>query len=227
MQRLVAGFRIAKLCSKPLHNLRLLVGKATNFYMQDNQPSYERDDGRISDAAAERLRKFARAALPNGAILRKQTLFSEDKAMGSRALKRILSLDVDGVLHPDPRLQPRHDVATLAWLDHLVPLLAAHPDVGLLVHSSWRETYTAAELQDMLHPLEERFAGVAPPGEKGLAIATWKRAHAPDALMLAIDDDLELQVQPGIEVLHCDPRTGLSGPGAQRAIMEWLKRTTE
>jgi predicted NAD/FAD-binding protein len=56
------------------------------------------------------------------------------------ALRRILSLDVDGVLHPDPRLLPRQEVATLAWLDYLVPMLTGHPDVELLVHSSWRET---------------------------------------------------------------------------------------
>ncbi|MCK9687333.1 HAD domain-containing protein [Scleromatobacter humisilvae] len=134
-------------------------------------------------------------------------------------------MDVDGVLHPDPKRVPRQEVAALAWLDHLVPLLVAHPDVELLVHSSWRETYTPAELQDMLHPLEERFAGVAPPGERGAAIAEWKRSNAPDAVLLAIDDDIELQAQPGIEVLHCDPMSGLSDVSVQRAIEDWLART--
>ena len=139
--------------------------------------------------------------------------------------RRILSLDADGVLHPDPRSLPRQEVATLAWLDCLVPLLVGHPDVELLVHSSWRETYSAGDIQGMLHPLESRFAGVAPPGEKGAAIAEWRRLNAPDAELLAIDDDVELQPQPGIEVLHCDPQRGLSDVGVQRAIKEWLDRT--
>ena len=55
-------------------------------------------------------------------------------------MQRFLSLDFDGVLHPSPRHLPRQDVAVLAWLDDLEPLLEAHPDVGLLVHSNWRET---------------------------------------------------------------------------------------
>jgi hypothetical protein len=141
------------------------------------------------------------------------------------ALRRILSLDVDGVFHPDPRLLPRQEVAMLAWLGYLVPMLTGHPDVELLVHSSWRETHSADDIQDMLHPLEARFVGVTPPGERGAAVAEWKRSNAPGAVLLAIDDDAEHHAQPGIEVLHCDPRRGLSDIGVQRAVRDWLEPT--
>lgn len=86
-------------------------------------------------------------------------------------MQRILSLDFEGVLHLSPHPWPRQDVAVFSWLDHLVPLLDAHPDVGLLVHSSWRESYRPDEIQDMLHPIEARFVGGAPRGERGAAIA--------------------------------------------------------
>ncbi len=82
-------------------------------------------------------------------------------------MRRILSLDFDGVLHPSQLHLPRPDVAPLPWLDHLAALLGPYPDVGLLVHSSWRETYTVDEIQDMLHPMELRFVGVAPRGDSG------------------------------------------------------------
>ena len=76
---------------------------------------------------------------------------------------RVISLDFDGVTHPSPHSVPRRtDVAPLQWLDFLAELLERHPDVGLLVHSSWRETYSEDELRDMLHPLEDRFLGVTP-----------------------------------------------------------------
>lgn len=137
---------------------------------------------------------------------------------------RILSLDFDGVLHPSPRHLPLQNVAVFAWLDHLVPLLDAHPDVGLLVHSSWRETYSANEIQDMLHPMEHRFVGVAPAGERVESIARWRNDHAPQSRILVIDDDRELLAVPGVAVLHCDPRFGLSDLAVQRTIKEWLER---
>ena len=140
-------------------------------------------------------------------------------------MRRIISLDFDGVLHPSPRHLPRQDVAVFSWLDHLELLLVEHHDVGLLVHSSWRETYPSDEIQDVLHPMEARFVGVAPPGDRAAAIVAWRQSNAPDSLILAIDDDCELQEISGVEILRCDPRLGLSEEAAQRAVAAWLERT--
>ena len=137
---------------------------------------------------------------------------------------RIISLDFDGVLHPSPHHHPRAEVATLAWIDHLVPLLEGHPDVGLLVHSSWREVHSLDDLQDMLHPMEGRFAGVTPPGERQASLTEWRAAN-PDARMLVIDDDPDVEAPAGASLVRCHPTTGLAAPNVQAEIAAWLDAT--
>lgn len=140
---------------------------------------------------------------------------------------RVISLDFDGCTHPSPQLVPRReDVPALAWLDELAMQLEPHPDVGLLVHSSWRENYAPAELEDMLHPLSARFVGVAPVGlPRAEAIKRWLDAH-PGVSLLAVDDEPgEFNGFADIELVVCDPRFGLSGPDVQKAVRAWLERT--
>lgn len=135
---------------------------------------------------------------------------------------RVISLDFDGVLHPSPRHLPRQDLPVFVWLPHLERLLEPHEDVRLLVHSSWRESFRVDEIEDMLHPMEHRFLGVTPPGERGAGIEAWRQQHAPDSRCLAIDDDEGLQAQSDFDVVHCDPRRGLSDLAVQQAIIRWL-----
>lgn len=139
---------------------------------------------------------------------------------------RVISLDLDGVTHPSPHSAHRRtDVAPLQWLDILGVLLKEHPDVGLLVHSSWRETYSEDELQDMLHPLESRFAGVAPAGQRAQAIQQWLKAY-PGVQLLAVDDEPnEFPGSYGYWLAACDPQHGLADPQVQSSIKGWLQRT--
>ena len=137
---------------------------------------------------------------------------------------RIISLDFDGVLHPSPHHHPRAEVATLAWIDHLVPLLEGHPDVGLLVHSSWREVHSLDDLQDMLYPMEARFAGATPPGERQASLTEWRDAHLNPPL-LVIDDDPDVEAPAGSSLVRCNPRTGLAARDVQDAISAWLEAT--
>ena len=142
-----------------------------------------------------------------------------------RRWHRIISLDFDGVTHESPKHVSIATVAPLAWLDHLERLLEPYPDVGLLVHSSWRETYSVDEVLDMLHPMEHRFVDVVPPGGSGPAIAAWRFANSPGRPMLVIDDAPELEAPPGVALVRCDPRHGLADESAQRAIAAWLDAT--
>jgi hypothetical protein len=141
-------------------------------------------------------------------------------------MQRIISLDFDGVLHPSPRRSKRRDLPVFCWLDCLARLLSEHPDVLLLVHSSWRETYRPDEIADMLTPLDGRFVGVAPPGLRGEAVLQWQRSHAPRSALLAIDDeDDEFPAHLNLLLVRCSPDSGLSGDGVQAEVEAWLKKT--
>lgn len=141
--------------------------------------------------------------------------------------QRIISLDFDGVLHPSPRLAVKPELPVFCWIDCLDRLLVSHPDVRLLVHSSWREAYRPDEIADMLMPLESRFLGVAPPGSRGEAIVQWQLRHSPHARILVIDDDeSEFSSHPDLQVLYCDPAKGLSAVDVQEAIAAWLEQTS-
>ena len=141
-------------------------------------------------------------------------------------VRRVISLDFDGVLHPARDA----GIPVFAWLDHLVRLLTSHPDVALLVHSSWREVYAPDEIAEMLEPLEARFIGVAPPGERYAAICDWRRDQRPEILLLIIDDDrtafpLSGSVGPGMRMVFCEPTRGLSCSHVQVSIAAWLEET--
>lgn len=140
---------------------------------------------------------------------------------------RVVSLDFDGVTHPSPKCVPcRADVATLEWLDILAELLQPYPDVRLVVHSTWREVYSEEEIRDLLHPLEERFIGVVPPGERTEALVEWSDAHSEVAQLLVLDDEsLDLERPPGRELVACNPRFGLAADDVRGAVAAWLERT--
>lgn len=82
------------------------------------------------------------------------------------SIQRLLALDFDGVSHPvgaaEDGAQPTH----FCWLPHLPALLAPHPDVAVLVHSTWRYEYADGELRDLLGPVGESFVGTVPRGPR-------------------------------------------------------------
>jgi hypothetical protein len=141
-------------------------------------------------------------------------------------LRRVISLDFDGVLHParDP------DVPVFAWLEHLVTLLASHPDVMLLVHSSWREAYRSDEIGEMLQPLDDRFIGVVPHGERYAALCAWLKGQQPELALLIVDDDRKayppsVSDDSSMQIVYCDPTRGLSCPHVQASIAAWLEES--
>lgn len=142
---------------------------------------------------------------------------------------RIISLDFDGVTHPSSPCSRRVDTPHFGWLQCLVHLLVPHPDVRILVHSSWREVYSLSELQAILESdLVDRVIGAAPPGDdKYAAIWTWIETNAPGAALLVLDDEATaFPAQTPPELLLCDPCKGLSDPRVQEALTAWLESTS-
>src|SRR3982751_1650794 len=92
---------------------------------------------------------------------------------------RVLFLDIDGVLHPgqEPGVQGQskryQQTGPFVWLSYLALTLQPHPDIQVVVHSTWRETYSLGELQEMLAELGERRIEVTPPGDRYASILAW------------------------------------------------------
>ena len=90
----------------------------------------------------------------------------------------ILFLDIDGVLHPlIPRKdRPASEAALLSYLPRLAGVLFEHPDIRIVISSTWRVTRTLDQLRTLFPlPLQHRLIGVTPaldearfPGGRGV-----------------------------------------------------------
>jgi hypothetical protein len=151
---------------------------------------------------------------------------------------RVLFLDFDGCVHPACLLATQsHDALTrslgpfdytvpvdlFAWLPLLIEMLAPHPDVFIVVHSSWRETYPAAEIGDMLGDLGRRYLGVTPPGPKWESLTTWLARNTATSWRILDDAPREFPDPPPLELIVCHPLAGLSAPEVQAQLTDWLE----
>lgn len=136
---------------------------------------------------------------------------------------RLIFLDFDGVLHP---LQPELvKLERFCWLPLLADLVAEHPDIYIVVHSTWRYEYTEPELRQMLGSLGRRFVGCAPRAPRQQAIEMVLQANKGLRAHLVLDDDPREFSGSTLNVLLLDPQRGLSDKTAQRAIRDWLRST--
>lgn len=138
---------------------------------------------------------------------------------------RILFLDFDGVLHPASReLDPR--LGHFCWLPYLERVLEPHPDVRVVVHSTWRYDHRDDELRALLGSLAPRYAGSAPRGPRDQAIGYVLQANKHQVVdYLVLDDQADSFVDSGLNVLLVDPKTGLSALRAQVALRIWLEES--
>ena len=147
---------------------------------------------------------------------------------------RVLFLDFDGVLHPVPAV-PTGRVANgepvvratrvlpFEWLPVLVQLLRPHPDVRLVVHSSWRLVHTPCDVQEMLGELACRFLGCAPQGPRWTCIRFVLDMNAQISDYCILDDNAEELVgAPPQRVILCGGGTGISDAQVQRRLRDWL-----
>lgn len=135
-------------------------------------------------------------------------------------MNRGLFLDFDGVLHP---AGIPGSVLPFEWVAVLNELLAAHPDVGIVVHSTWRDVYPEDALREFLNPLDQRLLGVVGTGEKPQAIASFAMSR-PDIEDWLVLEDEKFDV-PGLfcNFVICDPTLGISEPAVQERLRRWLE----
>lgn len=140
---------------------------------------------------------------------------------------RIVSVDFDGVLHPTEASDELVRVPHFGWLLHLERLLAPHPHVQILVHSTWRHRFDTEELRLLLGDrLGPRVVAATPAGDdRWAAIQTWVAAQ-PASLDLLILDDARGECPETMRhpLVVCDPSRGLSEPKVQAAIRQWLEK---
>ena len=138
---------------------------------------------------------------------------------------RALFLDFDGVLHPTTiRADIEVDeivvgTGLFGWLPALVSVLRAHPDVSLVVHSTWRYTHDIDELRGVLGLLGSRVVGATPRGPRLESILWWLHQNPQFGSYRILDDDSrEFPQPPPPELILCDPRTGVAAPAVLAAI---------
>ena len=139
--------------------------------------------------------------------------------------QRILALDFDGVLHPTGEGAQRVAVRHFGWRPYLERLLISHPEVMLLVHSTWRHQYDLEELRMLLgDALGPRVVAAAPAGnDRWLAIQAWVAQQAGEPDLLILDDAREeFPATLPFTMVVCDPATGLSDPQVRESIQRWL-----
>ena len=145
---------------------------------------------------------------------------------------RVLFLDFDGVLHPASAAmrftlaKPLQRSVQQAWLFRwawiLDELLAAHAEVGLVVHSNWRYLAADEDLRGFLGPLSRRFIGSTPLGPRWEGIAqVVQDNHLRDYRIL---DPVPAAFPPGtVELIACDPEVGLKDHKVQAQVDAWLR----
>jgi hypothetical protein len=140
--------------------------------------------------------------------------------------RRVLFIDFDGVLHPDPALDCAalsSSVGHFGWLAALVEILKPHPDVAVVVHSSWREVYNEPELKDILSELGSRVLGATPIGARYESILRWLADRPEFTSVRILDDDISEFPSPiPDELIVCDPNHGVTDGSVKVALRDWL-----
>lgn len=155
----------------------------------------------------------------------------QGKRLGARRRRRnrALFLDFDGVLHPTLFKVDLEPVETIigtglfGWLPNLARALAPYPEVVIVVHSTWRHTHDDDELRMLLDPVSTRVLGSTPPGIRYESILEWLRQNPTFTDYRILDDEtVEFPDPAPVELIVCDPRTGVSAPTVQAALRQWL-----
>lgn len=134
---------------------------------------------------------------------------------------RTIFIDFDGVVHPAGG--PVSACLPIEWLSDLDAILSAHPPVRIVVHSSWRLTYPHEEIREFLSGLSALEIDIVGPGEKREAITAYLSAHPEIESGLVIDDEpSEFLAEFPLQVVACDPTTGISCQPVQNEVTAWL-----
>lgn len=126
----------------------------------------------------------------------------------SRPKRRVLFLDIDGVLHP-------HQRGTLVRIGLLEAVLRAYPEVDVVITSTWRMQHTREELAELFaEDVQAQIVGVTPFSEK----TPYSRfnevveymAGDPPLSWCALEDEAYLYPPDCQNVVLTDPAEGLT-----------------
>lgn len=146
-----------------------------------------------------------------------------------RSPLRAIFLDFDGVLHPRPAVdvgEPGLGKAPdFLWVPALAALLEPHPDVLVVVHSTWRYNHSTLELAGLLGPLKRRVVDSTPRGPRFESIEWWLSMNPQIKNYRILDDDArEFPVPQPTELILCHPATGVADERVRAALRSWLER---
>jgi len=136
----------------------------------------------------------------------------------------LLSVDIDGVLHAsdghfvvaDVQSSSADELVAAGLFTHrglLADVLAQHPDVVLVTHSSWRLTHSLQRLRVLFGAAGARLMDVAPPllaREHGIEALMARRRVSIDRLVI-VDDVPQYFSRLRSRVVACNPQLGLPG----------------
>jgi hypothetical protein len=145
---------------------------------------------------------------------------------------RVIFVDYDGVFHPVSDLHwftMRLPVDTciqrgrlFRWTPILHELLDGHPDVRIVVHSSWRLLHPKDKVMALLGPLAERVIHViSREYDRGDGVVAYLAENeVEDYIILDDRPDWFPLGTPGL--VACDSETGIYDEHVRLQLMEWL-----
>ncbi|MER1969154.1 HAD domain-containing protein [Castellaniella sp. GW247-6E4] len=150
---------------------------------------------------------------------------------------RIIYCDFDGVLHPVSALAvfemrlPREAAVQqgrlFRWTYILEELLTEHKDVKIVVHSSWRQLLPDQELRRYLGPLGDRYIGKTDNGDRWQSILNHVKTSNPGDWIVLDDHAGEFPTPQPLQLVLCDPESGVWDPVIREKITAWLQATAE
>lgn len=145
---------------------------------------------------------------------------------------RVIFADYDGVFHPISDLHwfsiglpvdtciQRGRLFRWAWI--LYEILDPHPDVRIVVHSSWRLLHPEERVRSFLGPLSERVVHVIPREyDRSEGVAAYIAENGVENYIILDDHpDRFAPGTPGLVV--CDSETGIYDERVRVQLMDWL-----
>ncbi len=139
-------------------------------------------------------------------------------------------IDFDGVLHPPEYLGFKEINGELVfatdsrfcWVDILLCVLGDHP-CDLVVHSSWRNSNSLAEIQSMLpRKLGARAVGITEGENRYEGILAYVSANRLETYII-LDDMADEFPANCKELILCDGGSGISDQEIQEKILRFLR----
>jgi hypothetical protein len=148
---------------------------------------------------------------------------------------RIIFVDYDGVFHPVSDLHwfsmglpvatciERGRLFRWTWILH--EILVPHPDVCIVVHSSWRFLHPEERVKSLLGPLADRVVHVvAREYERADGVATYIADNGISEYII-LDDHPEDFVPGTLGLVVCNSEMGVYDKDLRKQLSNWLNRT--